>query len=93
MQPRLEAEQRLLAIEAAFVPSMTDADRAGLVNRLVQQARGETVRAKSAVEAFAEAGIKVVHVPATPPKRRKRTSAATGHGGTRRKGRHERIPR
>lgn len=53
MLPQLHAERQLSAIEAAFVPSMTPANRQALVQRLARRIEGRPqTRARSLHEAL-----------------------------------------
>jgi hypothetical protein len=64
MLPQLRAERQLDAIEAASVPHMDKAGHRDTIRRLTQQIGGEQVRARSASEALATAGIPIEYVTA-----------------------------
>jgi len=62
MLPQLQAERRLLNIEAVAVPDMEPHKRASLLQGLISAAQGKR-KARRLSDALLEAGIQVKHIP------------------------------
>lgn len=63
MLPELEAQQQLLAIEAAAVPHMKPEAAGRVMRRYVDRIRPRETKARSLHGALMQAGIRVIETP------------------------------